>query len=157
MLHRIIVGPLAENVYIVGDEGSGECMVIDPGAEGELILAEVHRLGLSVMHIANTHGHVDHTGAVAVVKEATGAEYAVNTGDVPLLESSLASPIVGMFPDFRQPPQPDRELKDGETIHVGGLEFKVLETPGHTPGSVCIYGQGVVFTGDTLFEGSIGR
>jgi glyoxylase-like metal-dependent hydrolase (beta-lactamase superfamily II) len=157
ILRRIIVSPLAENVYIVGDEETKECAIIDPGAEAGRILEEVKRLGLVVRLIVNTHGHVDHIGAVAAVKEATGAAYAIHQGDIPIIRDSQRSPFRSMIPDFRDPPDPDRTLKGGDTLEVGGLRFLVLETPGHTPGGISLYGHNLVFTGDTLFQGSIGR
>lgn len=162
VLRQIVVGPLMENVYILGDEQTRECLVIDPGAEGERILHEVRRLGLQVRLVVNTHGHVDHVGAVATVVEATGASYAIHPGDLPLLEAAASSPLRMMLPDFREPPQPDLELAQGQWVQVGSLRLRLLETPGHTPGSVCLYqegqdGAGLVFTGDTLFRGSIGR
>jgi len=162
VLKQIVVGPLMENVYILGDKGTGECLVIDPGAEGERILQEVRRLGLEVTLVVNTHGHVDHIGAVATVVEATRASYGIHPGDRPLLEAAASSPLRVMLPDFREPPQPDLELAQGQWVQVGSLRLRLLETPGHTPGSVCFYlegqdGPGMVFTGDTLFRGSIGR
>jgi glyoxylase-like metal-dependent hydrolase (beta-lactamase superfamily II) len=157
ILRRIIVSPLAENVYIVGDEETKECAIIDPGAEAGRILEEVKRLGLVVRLIVNTHGHVDHIGAVAAVKEATGAAYAIHQGDIPIIRDSQRSPFRSMIPDFRDPPDPDRTLKGGDTLEVGDLRFLVLETPGHTPGGISLYGHNLVFTGDTLFQGSIGR
>jgi glyoxylase-like metal-dependent hydrolase (beta-lactamase superfamily II) len=144
-------------VYIVGDEETKECAIIDPGAEAGRILEEVKRLGLVVRLIVNTHGHVDHIGAVAAVKEATGAAYAIHQGDIPVIRDSQRSPFRSMIPDFRDPPDPDRTLKGGDTLEVGGLRFLVLETPGHTPGGISLYGHNLVFTGDTLFQGSIGR
>ena len=157
LLQNVVVGPLKENTYIVGDKESGECIVIDPGAEGKRILSEIHRLGLTLRLIVNTHGHVDHTGAVAVIKDESSVDYAINDGDVLFLERSLESSIVDMIVDFRMPPMPDRCLHNGDTLSVGTSKFTVLETPGHTPGSICIYGHGMVFTGDTLFAGTIGR
>lgn len=157
LLKNVVVGPLKENTYIVGDKGSGACIVIDPGAEGERILSEIHSLGLTLRLIVNTHGHVDHTGAVAVIKDKSSVDYAINDGDILLLERSLESSIVGRIVDFRIPPTPDRCLSNGDTLSVGTSRFTVLETPGHTPGSICIYGHGMVFTGDTLFAGTIGR
>ncbi|MFQ5860297.1 MAG: MBL fold metallo-hydrolase [Dehalococcoidia bacterium] len=157
IIRPLVVGPLAENTYIVGSEATGQGIVIDPGAEAQRILDEVRRLGLTIIRILNTHGHSDHIGAVAALKEATGAPYGVHAGDLFLIRDTTRPSVRDLILQFRDPPEPDGELQDGEAVQVGELQFQVLETPGHTPGSVCYYGQGVVFTGDTLFQGSIGR
>ena len=157
LIHRIVVSALMENVYIAADEESRECIIVDPGAEGERILTEVERLGLTVKVIVNTHAHVDHVGAVAAVKERTGASYGIHSRDIPLLKEAASSSIVHMIPEFSPPPEPDIELKAGGFVEAGSLRFKVLETPGHTPGGICFYGHDTLFTGDTLFQGSIGR
>ncbi|MBI4310820.1 MAG: MBL fold metallo-hydrolase [Chloroflexi bacterium] len=144
-----------ENVYIIGSQAAKECIVVDPGAQAERIVYEVQRLGLTAKLIVNTHGHGDHTSAVAGVKAATGAVYAIHQADLPLLkESEWARQAVA---DYQPPPAPDRYLAEGDALEVGGLRFQVLETPGHTPGGICLYGHGLALTGDTLFQGSIGR
>lgn len=156
ILRVLVVGPFAENTYIVGSQETNEALVIDPGAEPGKILQTLDELGLTVALIANTHGHGDHTGAIAALKEATGAPFAMHQGDLFLL--SDPGPMVRMMmPEFQQPPQPDRFLQEGDTLDIGDLSFNVLETPGHTPGGLCFYGHGVVFTGDTLFQMGIGR
>ena len=151
----VVVGPFATNCYIIAPSEGKEAVVVDPGAEAERILSEVKAMGLEVGLILSTHGHGDHTGAVAWLKEATGAPYALHSKDIPLL--SQAGVARAMTPDFRDPPEPDRLLKGGDTVPVGEEGLLVLETPGHTPGGVCLYGGGAVFTGDTLFQGSVGR
>lgn len=155
-LLRVTVDPFGENVYIVGDPDTKECIIVDPGAEAETILGEVQRHGLKVKLIMSTHGHMDHTGAVAAIKEATGAPYAIHPADIEALHRT-ASQSGFMVPDFRPPPDPDQELRGGDTIQVGRFSFLVLETPGHSPGSICLYGHGIAITGDTLFNGGIGR
>ena len=156
IVRPIVVGPLAENAYIVGSDETKECAIIDPGAEAARILEEVENLGLTVMYILNTHGHGDHIGAVAAIKEKTGATYAIHENDLSLLrrDSSYAAQMV---PDFAPPPEPDMYVHDGDEIEVGDMKLRVIETPGHTQGGVCYYTEGAVFTGDTLFQGSIGR
>jgi len=156
MIIRPILVAAMENTYIVGSEATKECAVIDPGAESSRILAEVERLGLTVKAILNTHGHGDHVGAVAAIKEATGASYAIHQGDAEMLREDN-SWMMRMVPDFRTPPEPDKFVAEGEGIEVGDGSLRVIETPGHTPGGVCYYVEGAVFTGDTLFQGSIGR
>ena len=157
LVYCIVVSALMENVYVVADEESKECIIVDPGAEPDRILSEIDKLGLRVKLIVNTHAHVDHVGAVATVKKRTGALYGIHNKDIPLLKEAASSSIVHMISGFVPPPEPDIELVSGAIIRAGSLMFNVLETPGHTPGGLCFYGHDTVFTGDTLFQGSIGR
>jgi len=145
-----------ENTYILVSEKTSECVIIDPGGEAERILEEVASMGLTVKTILNTHGHGDHNGAVAAVKEATGATYAIHERDIGLLKNGIQW-LAQMMPDVRPPPEPDWYVKNDDLIEVGDVKLRVIETPGHTPGGVCYYGDGILFTGDTLFQGSIGR
>jgi len=156
ILKKLEVGPFASNCYIVGDEANKEGMIIDPGAEANRILKNVNDLGLEIKFIVLTHVHVDHIGALKEVTEATGAEFAVHADDAKSLQ---ARPSSDMSPFFtpQTPPPPDRLLKGGDSIDVGNLHFLVLHTPGHTPGCICFLGEGVVFSGDTLFNFGIGR
>ncbi len=157
MLLKVIpVGPFVENVYIIGDEQTKEGLIVDPGAEGERVLEEVEKLGLTIKYIVNTHGHADHTGAVKAVKDATGAAFAIHERDIPTMRH-VSRMILDMFKSWDAPPEPDFTVKDGDTVKVGPLEFTVAETPGHTPGSLCLIGNGVALTGDTLFRLSVGR
>ena len=156
ILSTVVVGPLATNTYILGSKGSGECIIIDPGAEATTIIAKVNELNLKVIYIINTHGHGDHNGAVKTIKDFTGAKYGINDKDIRVLETStLWAPSI--LPDYERPPSPDFSIISAATIEVGDLSLDVLETPGHTPGSVCFYIKGFLFTGDTLFKNSIGR
>ena len=153
ILRRLEVGPCASNCYIVGSNRRG--MIIDPGDEAERILDEVRELGLDIKIIALTHGHIDHTAALKEVKEATGAPVAIHADDVSTLKGKLLSMFLGI--GFKSPPPPDRLLKDGDTISIGELEFTVVHTPGHTKGSICLLGERVLFSGDTLFNYGVGR
>ena len=155
IVDKLVVGPFASNCYIVGSPSDKEGMIIDPGDKAKEILKKVEDLGLDIKLIVLTHGHIDHTGALKEVKEATGAEVAIHGDDARSLRRQLLSVIFGLF--YPTPPPPDRLLKDGDSIDVGDLHFVVLHTPGHTPGGICLLGQGVVFSGDTLFNYSIGR
>lgn len=155
-LVRHIVGPLAENAFIVAADGGGECVVIDPGAEADRLLADIRRIGLRVRYVLVTHGHGDHTGAVAPLQGALGGEFCAHPGDRDQIEKPIPW-IVAMLPDFAQPPPIDRELADGDRLAFDGGEIEVIATPGHTPGSVSYRYEAAVFTGDTLFRGSIGR
>lgn len=158
ILKKLIVGPLETNCYIVGSEASKEGMVIDPGAEAKGILENVNDLELNVKYIVLTHGHMDHVGALQEVKEATGAEIAIHTGDAEAIRGQHWSFGVSAFGlSYPTPPRPDRLLQGGDSIDIGDLHFLVLHTPGHSPGSICLLGHGVVFSGDTLFNYGIGR
>jgi glyoxylase-like metal-dependent hydrolase (beta-lactamase superfamily II) len=158
ILKMLEVGPFTSNCYIVGSEKTGHGMIIDPGEEAQRILKTVNELGLNIKLIVLTHGHVDHVGGLAEVKESTGAEVAIHENDKRQLASGEGRMLASMFGGiYREPPPPDRFLKDGDIIEIGELSFSVLHTPGHTPGGICLLGEGVVFTGDTLFNYSIGR
>jgi glyoxylase-like metal-dependent hydrolase (beta-lactamase superfamily II) len=147
---------MATNCYIVGDDEAKECIVVDPASEAERILAVLEKLGLKATLVAVTHGHPDHTGAVVPLLKATGAPFAMHPADVPYLPE-WGSMFGFMIPDFQDPPSPDVELTEGAMVKVGSLSFAVIETPGHTPGGICLYGEGVLLSGDTLFQAGIGR
>jgi hydroxyacylglutathione hydrolase len=153
ILERLELGQFASNCYIVGDESTHEGFIIDPGADSGHILKKVKAHGLTIKTIVLTHTHPDHIGAVKPVKEATKAEVAVHADDA----GALKSPMGGM-PGFSiQSAPPDRFLKGGDSVKAGNFNFLVLHTPGHSPGGICLLGNGVVFTGDTLFNSGIGR
>ncbi len=155
IIKLLVVGPLASNCYIVGDEATKEGVIVDPADEAEIILQSVAEFGLTIRSIILTHGHPDHIAALKEVKEATGAEIAVHTSDSEYHRQQALALTFG----FRCPslPPPDRLLKDGDSLDIGELHFKVIHTPGHTPGGICLLGHGVLFSGDTLFNYGIGR
>ncbi len=158
ILKTLVVGPFASNCYIVGSESSKHGLIIDPGAEAKLILKTVNDLGLTISLIVVTHAHIDHIGALAPVKESTGAKFAIHEAEAAAslgMFSRMLSSMTGG--SFTQPPKPDRLLKDGDTIEVADLKFTVLYTPGHSPGGISLYGHGILFSGDTLFNYGIGR
>jgi hydroxyacylglutathione hydrolase len=158
ILKTLVVGPFASNCYIVGSESSKHGIIIDPGAEAKLILSTVNDLGMTVSLILVTHTHIDHIGALAPVKEGTGAKFAIHeaeaTAGLGMFSRMLSSMSGG---SFNQPPKPDRLLKDGDNIDIDDLSFTVLHTPGHSPGGISLYGHGILFSGDTLFNCGIGR
>ncbi len=155
-LETLVVGMFATNCYVVGQDGSDDCAVVDPGAEGERVVAFVRNAGLTVKYVLATHGHADHTGGVAAVKAALGGQFAAPEGDLSMLERPDAW-MTAMLPDFATPPAVDVAVRDGDELRVGGMRLRVVATPGHTPGGVSFVLDDVVFAGDTLFQGSIGR
>lgn len=155
IIKRLEVGSFATNCYIVNSDVSREGIIIDPGDEAGCILKEVDHAGLNIRVIVLTHGHSDHTSALKDVKEATGAQIAIHTDDVGTLKQKLLSVFMGT--GFKSPPSPDWLLNDGDTISIRGIELAVLHTPGHSRGSICLLGDGVLFSGDTLFNCGIGR
>jgi len=155
ILKNLVVGPLATNCYIVGSESSKEGMIVDPGDEAEVILRNVKDLGLEIRSIVLTHGHIDHIGALKEVKEATGAEVAIHSDDAQALQEKSVSTLLGL--SYSAPLPADRLLKDGDSMDIGDLHFLVLHTPGHSPGCICLLGEGIIFSGDTLFNFGIGR
>jgi glyoxylase-like metal-dependent hydrolase (beta-lactamase superfamily II) len=154
---QLPVGSIQTNCYIAGCEETGEGVVIDPGDEAERILAEVKRLGLTIKHILNTHAHFDHIMANGPLVKATGAPLAIHPLDLPLLRQNGGAQLFGL--DAPASPEPDLELAEGDTIEFGMHRFQVLFTPGHTPGHVSFYeaAEGIIFDGDVLFAGGIGR
>ena len=156
IIEKIEVGPFASNCYIVGAESNKEGIIIDPGAGANQILKRIKDLELEVKLILLTHNHMDHAGALKEVKEATDAEVAVHADDAEALQARHPLGVESRL-SLQALPPPDRLLKGGDSIDVGDLHFLILHTPGHTPGGICLLGEGVVFSGDTLFNSSVGR
>lgn len=150
------LGPFATNCYVVACPQTSKAMVIDPGQPDPWIKRVVSQYGLTVETIFLTHGHVDHIGGVEWVKSWTGAPVVIHEGDSRYLTSPALNGSA-MWPPEVIAPKADRLIRGGETITLGTLSFKVLHTPGHTPGGVSLYTPGHVIAGDTLFAGSIGR
>jgi hydroxyacylglutathione hydrolase len=156
VLTQLSVGPLEVNCYLLVDEKTKETVIIDPGGDASDILKTVKDQGLIVRSIVLTHAHFDHVGANKALKEATGAEILMHQDDERLLKSAANQGSLFGMQSAASPPA-DRYVKDGDTIAAGGISLKVLHTPGHSPGGICLLGQGMVFTGDALFAGSVGR
>ncbi len=150
------VGPLAANCIVVWDPVLKDGMVIDPGGEPETIMDFIEKEGISVKLIICTHAHFDHVGAVPEIKEKTGAFVAVHKDELGLYEGVADQAALWGYSLEPLPPA-DRLLEDGDYLEAGQIRFKVIHAPGHSPGGICLYREGVVITGDTLFLGSIGR
>lgn len=150
------VGLLSANSYIVYDQAKGQAGVIDPGGNGEDILNEITSRNLELKYILLTHGHFDHIDAVGWLKDKTGTQVAIHKDDAPCLVDSSKNLSLSLGRESIQP-QADLLLDDGDSINIGDIELKVIHTPGHSLGSISLLAGNVVFTGDTLFKGSIGR
>ena len=157
ILKALTVGFIATNCYIVGSEVSKKCMVIDPGADAKSILKAIENAQLSVALIVTTHSHFDHLGAVSSLKAASGARFAVGAGSGKYTPGAFVKLVAAMSGGSARIPEPDEFLKDGDKIDIDDLHFEVLFTPGHSPDEISLYGQGVLFSGDTLFNAGIGR
>jgi hydroxyacylglutathione hydrolase len=157
-VEMLTVGPVAENCFLFRREGSDKLLVVDPGEEAERILAAIEASGASVEAILITHCHFDHIGAVAPVAKATGAPVYCPEIEVPVLADIMSYvpwPGFGPFESY----EADEIVKGGETLELAGLELDVIFTPGHSPGHVtyAVRGEEALFSGDVLFQGSVGR
>ena len=156
ILKTLVVGLLETNCYILGDEKTRDAVVIDPGEDFEEIDKQLKASKLKVRHIILTHGHFDHTNALAQLKKETGAEILIHSEDTSMLSSSgQAQPF--LMDSGAEPCAADRTLKEGDKIQFGDNTLEVLHTPGHTPGGISLVTDKMIFTGDTLFCGSVGR
>ena len=155
-LRKVMTGSMLANCYIIADEETKEAAIIDPSGEGEEILKVIKKNNLKVKYIINTHGHMDHIGANAEIKEATGAKILIHEDDKNLLSSPVKNLAIFWGKMTKSPPA-DGLLKNGEIIPLGQLRLKVIHTPGHTRGSICLLVDDRLFTGDTLLRNSIGR
>jgi glyoxylase-like metal-dependent hydrolase (beta-lactamase superfamily II) len=157
-VRKLAVGPIAENCFVIHNEDAGKALIVDPGEEAERILAEVEATGAEVEAILITHCHFDHVGAVAPVARATGAPVYCPEIEVPVLADIMSFvPYAGFGP--YESYQADEVVKGGEALELAGLTLDVIFTPGHSPGHVTysVRGEEAIFSGDVLFQGSVGR
>ena len=159
MIHEILpVGPLQCNCSIIGDEATREAMVIDPGDDIDEVLIILSKHNLKVKQIVVTHAHIDHVGGAMKLRAATGAPILLNQNDLALLKMlDVQAAWVGMAAPGQV--EIDQSVGGADTVQAGSLSANVLETPGHTEGSICLYfpAENKLIAGDTLFAGSIGR
>ena len=155
-IEQVVVGVVATNCYVVADEDERVGAILDPGDEPERIMTVVDRMGIDVVYLINTHGHVDHIGANQAVKSKADVPLMIHSADAEMLISPSMNLSTLMGIEVVSPPA-DRVLEEGDTLMFGDVRLEVVHTPGHSPGSICLFGDGVVFSGDTLFFDSIGR
>ncbi|MFC1850679.1 MBL fold metallo-hydrolase [candidate division CSSED10-310 bacterium] len=156
ILEQFCVTAMAVFCYLIGDESSKRAALIDPAGDHHLILPKLKEYDLTVDWIINTHGHWDHTAGNDATANETGAKILIHEGDAQRLKS-IPNRIFSRFLGGRKSPDPVQLLQDGDNIDVGELSLKVIHTPGHSEGSICLYHDGNIFTGDTLFTEGHGR
>lgn len=156
IVEQIRLDRMAVFCYLVADPDTREAVLIDPAFDTGRILERVKRGEYRVTHVINTHGHADHTAGNADIVRATGAALSIHYSDAQRLKGLLSSSLSRIF-GGKGSPQPDLLLKDGDLVSFGKASLKVIHTPGHTPGGICLYAEGHLFTGDTLFVGGVGR
>jgi len=156
ILQKIIVGPLESNCYIIADEHTKETLIVDPGDEPDSIIDFIKENNLQVKYIVCTHAHFDHVGAVSDMKQETGAQIVIHRDEMDLYRNTREQAALWGF-DLGVLPEPDMMVSEGDVLEIGGLKFVILHTPGHSPGGICISGEGILITGDTVFSGSVGR
>ena len=156
VIRKLVVGPLENNCFMIADEKTAECLVTDPGDEPDRILDLIKENNFKVKYILCTHAHFDHVGALPEVKEETGAKIVLHSDDLVIYRNATEAAKSWGF-EIDPLPEPDLLVSEGDILRLGALEFRVLHTPGHSPGGICIYGEGILITGDTLFAGSVGR
>jgi glyoxylase-like metal-dependent hydrolase (beta-lactamase superfamily II) len=152
----LTVGPLQENCYLLHDPTSGDAVLVDPGAEGESLVAAVRATGGRLAAIWLTHAHFDHIGGIAAVRRAFTAPILLHPADRIVYDYQPTAAAQWQVP-FEPGPPPDQPLAEGQVVRLGACAFTVWHLPGHAPGHVAFVGDGLVFGGDLLFAGSIGR
>lgn len=143
------VGMLQENCYIVINENSNEAVAVDPGDDGERLISNIDKLGCSLKAILLTHGHMDHVGAVVELKDKYNVPVYINEKEIHCMEND--STVFGKLPKCYD------YINDGDILDLAGMKIKCIHTPGHTLGGMCFLIENELFTGDTLFQGSVGR
>lgn len=155
-IKRLIVGPLENNCFIIADDNTKEALIVDPGDEPDRIIDFVHENNLNVKFIVCTHAHFDHVGAVSDIKQKTGAPIIIHHDEQEIYRGTREQAALWGF-ELGEFPKPDMLVSEGDILEIGDLKFEIIHTPGHSPGSICLLGKDILFTGDTVFAGSVGR
>jgi glyoxylase-like metal-dependent hydrolase (beta-lactamase superfamily II) len=153
---QMMVGMMGVCCYIVACDETKEAVIIDPGGNEDDILTACQQENLKVKYIVNTHGHPDHVCGNRQLKEATGGEIVMHSADADFFSQSSVEQFFSQLGLPASPPV-DKRVEDGDTLTFGNETLKVILTPGHTPGGICLYSHPNLFTGDTLFAGGVGR
>lgn len=155
-VHSLITGPFQENSYILSDMLSKDCILIDPGDEAEKICYFIDSNKFNPIAIINTHAHLDHIGAVQEIKNIYNIPFYLHYLEKPILESyPMSCRLFGIT--VKPIPTVDNWIQEGGELNIGTFKFSIIETPGHTPGGCCFLIEKLLFVGDTLFHGSVGR
>lgn len=152
----IVVGALETNCYLVYCEETRESAIVDPGGDPEKIIRKISELELKPVILINTHGHVDHVGANKDIKEKYDIPLCIHSADSKMLNNIIAS-AMGLFLGAKKSPSPDKFCEEEEKIPIGNSHLEVIHTPGHSPGSISLSGDGFLLSGDLLFCGGVGR
>ncbi|MCP4727740.1 MAG: MBL fold metallo-hydrolase [bacterium] len=156
IIETLVVSPFQTNCYLAASEKTRNGVVIDPGDNVKYILNSIDKYKLNILKIINTHAHVDHVSGAAELKDKIKASFHLHKGDEQLLNAlPMQAQMYGMF--TKGAPVVDSYLEDGDKIEIDDIVLSVIHTPGHSPGGICLHGDGVLFSGDTLFADSIGR
>ena len=155
LIKQMEVGHMGVFAYLVADDKGGDGLVIDPAGDCDDIIAAAGKSSITIKYIVNTHGHVDHISGNAEMKKKTGAAIIIHEDDASMLTSTPAM-YLRMFGAQSSPPA-DITVREGDSISVGNVSLSVIHTPGHSPGGMALYAEGIVFTGDTLFVEGVGR
>lgn len=156
IIQKIIVGPLESNCYIIADEQTKEAIIVDPGDEPDIIIDFIKEKTLQVKYVVCTHAHFDHIGAVSEMKQETGAPIVIHRDEQEVYRSTRKQAALWGF-DLEELPKPDMLVSEGDILEIGSLKFMIIHTPGHSPGGICLSGEDILITGDTVFAGSVGR